>query len=391
MKIIMANKKIKILHIMSGFGGGISSFIRNKAENMKNENIQFDVATYDQCSEDFSEAITDTGGKIYKLINPKKDGWQAFKETYTSILKENDYDIIYCHINGYRVLPYYYYYAKKYTDAEFYVHAHLNKPTKFMDFSEKLKLQVDQKTNKNVSDKVVGCGALAIESVFGEKTKESDMVVIPNSVEVERFIKTPERSQELRELYRNRFNLQEEELVIGHIGRLELVKNHELTIELAKYIKSNDLLMKILIIGEGNRERELKDKVNDLSLDEVIIFTGRISPIEDFFPALDVMLLPSFAEGLPTVVVEAQASGVPVVMSDVITEEVDLGFDMIEFVPIEADMADWIDAINRTQRVTIPNEDLRKQEIKNKNFSNETSAQLFVQFLRGNIDQYTIT
>jgi len=376
---------------MSGFGGGISSFIRNKAENMKNENIQFDVATYDQCSEDFSEAITDTGGKIYKLINPKKDGWQAFKETYTSILKENDYDIIYCHINGYRVLPYYYYYAKKYTDAEFYVHAHLNKPTKFMDFSEKLKLQVDQKTNKNVSDKVVGCGALAIESVFGEKTKESDMVVIPNSVEVERFIKTPERSQELRELYRNRFNLQEEELVIGHIGRLELVKNHELTIELAKYIKSNDLLMKILIIGEGNRERELKDKVNDLSLDEVIIFTGRISPIEDFFPALDVMLLPSFAEGLPTVVVEAQASGVPVVMSDVITEEVDLGFDMIEFVPIEADMADWIDAINRTQRVTIPNEDLRKQEIKNKNFSNETSAQLFVQFLRGNIDQYTIT
>lgn len=386
----MANKKIKILHIMSGFGGGISSFIRNKAENMKNENIQFDVATYDQCSEDFSEAITDTGGKIYKLINPKKDGWQAFKETYTSILKENDYDIIYCHINGYRVLPYYYY-AKKYTNAEFYVHAHLNKPTKFMDFSEKLKLQVDQKTNKNVSDKVVGCGALAIESVFGEKTKESDMIVIPNSVEVERFIKTPESSQELRELYRNRFNLQEEELVIGHIGRLELVKNHELTIELAKYIKSNDLLMKILIIGEGNRERELKDKVNDLSLDEVIIFTGRISPIEDFFPALDVMLLPSFAEGLPTVVVEAQASGVPVVMSDVITEEVDLGFDMIEFVPIEADMADWIDAINRTQRVTIPNEDLRKQEIKNKNFSNETSAQLFVQFLRGNIDQYTIT
>jgi len=375
---------------MSGYGGGISSFIRNKAENMKNENIQFDVATYDQCSEDFAEAITDTGGKIYTLINQKKDGWQAFKKAYISILKENDYDIIYCHINGYRVLPYYYY-AKKYTNAEFYVHAHLNKPTKFMDFSEKLKLQVDQKTNKNVSDKVVGCGALAIESVFGEKTKESDMVVIPNSVEVERFIKTPEHSQELRELYREKFNLQEEELVIGHIGRLELVKNHELTIELAKYIKANDLLMKILIIGEGNREKELKDKVDDLGLDEVIIFTGRISPIEDFFPALDVMLLPSFAEGLPTVVVEAQASGVPVVMSDVITEEVDLGFDMIEFVPIEADMAEWIGAINRTQRVTIPNEDLRKQEIKNKNFSNETSAQLFVQFLRGNIDQYTIT
>jgi len=359
MGIKMSNKQMKILHIMSGFGGGISSFIRNKAENIKNGDIQFDVATYDECSESFSNAISDTGGKIYRLINPKESGWKSFKESYTSILKENIYDIIHCHINGYRTIPYYYY-AKRHTDASFYVHAHLNKPTQFMGPSEKIEINIDQKVNSRLSDKVVGCGVLAIQSVFGEDTAKSNMVVIPNSVEVERFIKDKNQSQKLRNIHRDKLNVEDHELVIGQIGRLETVKNHEHTIDLARYIKSKDLSMKILIIGEGNREKELKEKVKMYDLNNIITFTGRISPIEDFFPALDVMLLPSFAEGLPTVAVEAQASGVPVVMSDVITKEVDLGFNMIEAVSLKADMSKWIAAINKTQQVDIPSAKVRK-------------------------------
>ena len=86
---------------MSGFGGGISSFIRNKAEFMQGEDIIFDVATYDECADNFVKSIQNTGGKIHKLLNPKTNGWNSFKESYTRILDNNEYDIIYCHINGY--------------------------------------------------------------------------------------------------------------------------------------------------------------------------------------------------------------------------------------------------------------------------------------------------
>lgn len=383
-------ERLRVLHIMSGFGGGISSFIRNKAEYMVNENIQFDVVTYDECPKEFKEVIYQTGGEVYNLINPKINGWQAFKDSFTSVLKENNYDIIYSHINGYRILPYYYY-VRKYSKAPFYVHSHSSHYPKFMQSKQKqLNIRMDQLINQKVTDKIVGCGSLSIKHIFGENVQEEEMVVIPNSVDVERFIKNPEHIEKLRQIHRATFQLTENDLVIGHIGRLETVKNHELTIQMAEKIKRQQLEMKILIIGEGNRETELKTIVSEKQLTDVIFFTGRISPIEDFYPALDVVLLPSFSEGLPTVVVEAQASGVPVVMSNTITEEVDLGFDMLKTVSLKADPSEWIKAVEKTKQVRVPKAAIREKAIIEKKFSNETSAQLYTAFLRGKISQYTI-
>lgn len=375
---------------MSGFGGGISSFIHNKAEYMKNENIQFDVVTYDETPPNFNKTIEETGGTIYILKNPKTTGWKAFRASYTKVLQKNNYDIIYCHINGYRILPYYYY-ARKYSEAAFYVHAHSSHyPKVMLSRQQQLRIRIDQTINRKVTDKVVGCGSLSIKNIFGDTVNEEKMVVIPNSVEVERFIKKVEEQKKLRQMNREKFQIVNDELVIGHIGRLETIKNHELTINLAEYIRNNSLRMKILIIGEGNRETELKTLVDQKGLNNVITFTGRISPIEDFYPALDVMLLPSFAEGLPTVVVEAQASGIPVVISDTITEEVDLGFDMLETVALDADLSEWVEAVAKTQDVRIPEPIVREHIIKEKNFSNETSANLYTEFLQGNISQYKI-
>lgn len=386
----MKKEQLKILHIMSGFGGGISSFIRNKAEYMVNENIQFDVVTYDECPEDFKKVINQTGGDIYTMVNPKTNGWRAFKESFTRVLKENSYDIIYCHLNGYRVLPYYYY-AQKYSAAPFYVHAHSSHyPDDMLSIQKKISIQIDQAINRRVTDKVVGCGSLSINSIFGEKVSQENIVVIPNSVEVNRFIKKTEEQKRLRQMNRTNYQIADDEIVIGHIGRLETIKNHELTIKLAEYIRDNDLYMKILIIGEGNRESELKAVVEQKDLNDIITFTGRISPIEDFFPTLDVMLLPSFTEGLPTVVVEAQASGIPVVMSETITDEVDLGFNMIEKVSLDAKPSKWISAITKTQEAQVPDEAVRERVIKDKKFSNEASADLYKEFLQGKISKYKI-
>src|SRR5699024_11769560 len=114
-------------------------------------------------------------------------------------------------------------------------------------------------------------GALTNKDIIGD-INEENMVVIPNSVDVERFIKKQEEIKKLREINRTNFHLKDDELVIGHIGRLENVKNHELTIKLAEYIKEKNLRMKILIIGVGNREAELKKIVNQKKLDSIITF-----------------------------------------------------------------------------------------------------------------------
>src|SRR5699024_6557758 len=151
------------------------------------------------------------------MVNPKTKGWKAFKQSFTHVLKENTYDIIYCHLNGYRILPYYYY-VRKYSDAPFYVHAHSSHyPNAMLSQKKKIQIQIDQIINRKLTDKVVGCGTLPNKDVFGKKINEENMVVIPNSVDVERFVKSKESIEKLRKINREKFHLEDDELVIGHI------------------------------------------------------------------------------------------------------------------------------------------------------------------------------
>ena len=93
-------KKLRILHVMSGFGGGISSFVLNKAQQMPKYDVIFDVATYDECSDEFERAIQATGGRIYRLQNPKKEGYKVFKASFSKPFEDNEYDLVHCHIEG---------------------------------------------------------------------------------------------------------------------------------------------------------------------------------------------------------------------------------------------------------------------------------------------------
>lgn len=383
------NNFTRILHIMSGYGGGISSFIKNKAEQMKPFNIIFDVVTYDECPADFEAAIKNTGGNIYKLANPKKQGWPAFRTSYTSILAKFTYDIIYCHISGYRTIPYHFY-AQRYGIKKFYIHAHsakridnLSAPQQWAEYANRL-------INRKLSDAYVGCGVKACKAVFGENINTNDIMVIPNSIDNESFVKDQQEFDRLRSSYRQQLNLSADELVIGQIGRLKSVKNHDFTIQLAKFMKENTKEGKILFVGEGDRELELKETIKTMALDGIICFTGRISPISEFYPALDMVLLPSHFEGLPTVVVEAQATGVPVLMSDTITREVDLGLGMVAYLALNDDLSNWYDTLIDLHQRDIPLAELRSEQIIAKKFSNEASAELYAKFLFGEISSYQI-
>lgn len=117
---------------------------------------------------------------------------------------------------------------------------------------------------------------------------------------------------------------------------------------------------------------------------------GRLSPMQDYYPLFDVLLLPSIYEGLPTVVVEAQAIGLPVVMSDTITKEVDLNLNLVQQLNLKDPMADWYQAISQASQRKIPDLQSRKYRIEQENFSNESSAQLYVKFLKQDISHYII-
>lgn len=378
---------MRVLHIMSGFGGGISSFIYNKAVALVKEKIIFDVVTYDQCSERFIEAIQATGGNVYTLINPKKEGWKSFIHSFESIFQHYDYDVVHCHINGYRVLPYYII-AKKYVNR-FYIHAHDSRALYSRAIINKLQRLFNQRINCQLSDAYLGCGNLAIQSVFGavEKTKQ---MVVPNSIAIERFLIDEEQLMQKKSELRARYQILDNQIIVGQIGRLKAVKNIEFTLDLAKKSEDQQQKLQFFIVGSGELEAKLKDSAKEKRIDKRVTFLGRIDPIESIMPMFDVLLLPSFYEGLPTVAVEAQAMGIPILMNQSITKEVDFGIDLVSYLSTDEPYEKWINEICQLSQIKRPDFKERLQVIQSYKFTNDLSAKLYLDFLEGKLSTYQL-
>lgn len=368
---------LRILHLMSGFGGGISSFVMNKAREMTQYQTTFDVALYDTVNEEFATAIQQTGGQIYQLRNPKKAGWQAFKKSVMKPLQEHKYDIIHCHIEGYRMLPLYYL-CKRYSHAPFYIHAHTVHPPKGKHFV-KARQSFNQYINRHVTKVPVGCGLLAIDSVFGEADARN---ILPNSINQDAFQLTDEEYQNLRTRYRQQYGIADDTLLIGHVGRLAPVKNHQKTLAIANYLRAHRIDAKILIIGSGTLESQLQQQINEQQLTDYIYLTGRIAPITDIYPALDAMILPSLTEGLPTTVVESQAAGLPMLMSDTITNEVDLGLGIVATLSLDASADDWAQQLLAMVQQPVPDLSARIQRLDETGYTNRAAGKIYVDYFR---------
>lgn len=116
----------------------------------------------------------------------------------------------------------------------------------------------------------------------------------------------------------------EEKKVIGHIGRFCYQKNHDLLIDIFNEVLKVEKDASLMLIGEGELEQEVKDKVKKLGIEDKVLFLGRRADAYRYYQAMDLFLLPSRYEGLPVVGVEAQACGLPCVFSDCVTEEAKL-------------------------------------------------------------------
>ena len=117
-------------------------------------------------------------------------------------------------------------------------------------------------------------------------------------------------------------------------------KNHTFLIDIFAEVYKQNPQAVLFLIGEGELEEKIRKQIHNLNIQDAVIFTGSIPNVNEFYQAMDVFLLPSLYEGLPVVGIEAQASGIPCIFSDTVTEEVGIT-DMAEFVPLNASTTVW--------------------------------------------------
>ncbi len=310
---------------------GLETMLMNYYRNIDREKIQFDFLTHRPERSDYDDEIESLGGKMYYAPRLYPQNYPAYFKWMKKFFAEHpEYKIVHSHIDAMSYLPLLA--AKKAGVPVRIAHSHNTSIDK--DFKYPLK-QYFRRQIKKVANFYCACGQEAGEFLFPGK----DAMVIPNAIEVERFL----FSQEIRKEKRKELGVIDE-FVVGHVGRLSYQKNHKFLIEIFKQIYQKKPKSILLLIGVGEKENEIKEQVHDLKIDEAVKFLGNRNDVDELYQAMDVFVMPSFFEGVPVTGIEAQFAGLQCVFSDKVPKEVDL-LERCEFYPLTMDSEKWAERI----------------------------------------------
>ncbi|MBT2736717.1 glycosyltransferase family 1 protein [Bacillus sp. ISL-7] len=316
-------KPIRVLHVVVNMNrGGAETLIMNLYRNIDRSKVQFDFLT---CKEGvFDTEIKELGGTIHRIPYINEVGHFSYIKSLNNFFtKHHDYTIVHSHLNrmsGFVVRA-----AKKVGIQYCISHSH-NTGGEGGILAKGYKWYSGLYIPSN-SDYTFACSEAAAKWLFGSKSNQSKL--LNNGIEPEIFSFSPE----VRTLKRKELGISDQ-LVFGHVGRFTKQKNHKFLIEVfAEFVKRRPDSI-LLLCGDGVLRKDIEKRVNELNLQEKVKFLGVRSDINQLLQAFDLFLFPSLHEGLPVTLIEAQAAGLPCLISDEITNEVDLGLDLMEFLKL---------------------------------------------------------
>lgn len=322
--------------------GGVYSLIKSVIEH-KPKDITIDIATIEHFeNEDNIYYLNKLGTKV-KYIgfsgNKVKKQFVVYKNLL-NYLKHNHYDCVHIHsdvANKYLASGFA---AKKAGVKKIIVHSH----SSGIDGTNSRKKEIFHKVARNFlnlfATDYVACSDVAAQWMF-TKAELEKVKIINNGIDLKRFKYNPE----LRKKVRSKLGIQESELLLGHVGRFTYQKNHEYLIEIFKQVTKKQNNMKLLLVGEGPNEENIKKLVRQYKLEDKVIFYGLSKHVDQLLQAMDIFVLPSRFEGLPIVGVEAQAAGLPVIFSDKITRSAKL-ISTTKFLPLHKNsISTWTNEI----------------------------------------------
>lgn len=178
------------------------------------------------------------------------------------------------------------------------------------------------------------CGQDAGKWLFHNKS----FIEIKNGIEVNKYLYNCDERKKIR------LSLGiEDKLVIGHVGNFIEQKNHIFLIDIfAELIKMNSDYY-LLLISDGYLMDEIRSKVDELGIQKSVMFVGKTQNVSLYLQAMDIFMLPSLHEGLPLVLVEAQAAGLPCIVSDTVAREANLT-NSVKYLPIQT-IGPWVETI----------------------------------------------
>lgn len=323
---------IRVLHVVTYMGrGGLETMLMNYYREIDRDKIQFDFLVHREFEADYDQEILSLGGKIYRLprLNPVNKKYLSELDCFFK--NHAEYKIVHSHLDCMAGIPLKY--AKKNGVPIRIAHAHSSNQTK--DKKYLLKLIFKKNINKSATD-LFACAQDAGTWMFGS----NQFNVLNNAINTKAYVVNREIGQEVRE----ELKIPEDAFVVGHVGRFAPPKNHEFIVEIfaeVLKVKHNSFL---LLVGDGDLKREIEALTTELGIRDNVIFAGLRSDVNRILQAMDVFLFPSTYEGLPLSIIEAQAAGLPCLISDKVPIECKKT-DLVRQFSLKANLTVWRDAV----------------------------------------------
>lgn len=363
---------VRVLHVLGTVNlGGAESRIMELYRCIDRSKVQFDFLVHTKEDGLYAEEIRELGGQVYKLPRFKGINLFAYQKAAKDFFREHkEYAVVQGHMTS--TASIYLPIAKKENPTVLTI-AHARNSGVYKGIKGLL-TKFLRKSLKKKADYCFTCSREAGVDVFGEDwIKKGGVWTIPNGINVNRF----QYNEAVRNEMRKELGVTEK-FVIGHIGRFQFMKNHTFLVDVFAELCKQREDMVLLLIGKGEEEEHIHEKVKQLGLDNKVIFVRSCFDVERYYQAFDYFVFPSYFEGLPGCVSEAQAAGLHCLISDKITREVALT-KLVSYRSIEEEPKLWAEEILKNANSALVRKDTRA-EIIEKGFDVNTQAELMEKF-----------
>lgn len=363
------NTPIRVLHVLGKLHrGGAETMVMNLYRNIDKEKIQFDFVVHTEKVEAYENEIHNFGGKIFRI--PAYKGYNHFEyiHAWKELLSNHpEFKIIHGHVRS--TASIYMLIAKQYNRITI---SHSHSTSNGNGIAAVIK-RIMQYPIRYIADYFFAASEQSGKWLYGDQIiQKKNFLILKNSINIQDF----EYNEGIRKTIREKLNL-ENQFVLGHVGRLHESKNHIFLIEIFNEILKINTNSKLILVGKGNLIDVIREKAILLNLEENILFLGERSDIADLIQAMDVFVFPSIYEGLPVSLIEAQASGIPIVASDSITKNVNIT-NLITFISLSSLPSFWAKQIIK-YKDNYPRENY-SVEIKKAGYDIKTNAKKLERF-----------
>ena len=328
-------KNIKILQIGLGSNqGGIESCVVNYFSNINRERICFDFVDIFGYGIAYQRRIIELGGRILRTENCKRRPIK-FAFELKKIIVDGKYDIVHIHVlSAANLVPV----IVAIVTGKNCVIVHSHNSSIQSGIIRKMMHYINRPVLQNLNVEKWACSIMAGQWLWGKKFEKDNIIF--NAIDRTKFVKCKEE----REKIRKKLGYNEENIVMGYVGKLAEQKNPFFLLEIVKRLYAINKKFRLLVIGDGVLGNKFKKRVESYGLTESVFLAGKAGSVVKWYQAMDLFLLPSLFEGLPMVGVEAQAVGLKCFFSNHITHEADITGNVV-FLPIDQGAEIWISHI----------------------------------------------